>query len=79
MFLVHVLPLLTSLRWARHRLLSRLHHHAAARDAGQTTTEYALMLLGAVVLAVAFLTWATSSGRVGDLFDSVFDEIQDRM
>ena len=79
MFLVHVLPLLTSLRWARGRLLSRLHHHPGPGDAGQATAEYALVLLGAAVIAIALVTWATGSGRIGDLFDAVFDELQSRM
>ena len=78
MFLVHVLPLLTSLRWARGRLLSRLHQ-AGVGDAGQATAEYALVLLGAAVIAIALVTWATGSGRIGDLFDAVFDELQSRM
>jgi hypothetical protein len=79
MFLVHVLPLLTSLRRARDRLLCRLHHPARATDGGQATAEYALVLLGAAVIAIALITWATGSGRIGDLFDAVFDELQSRM
>jgi len=74
MFLVHVLSLLTSLRWVRHRLRTRL-----PTDAGQATAEYALVLLGAAVIAIALITWATGSGRIGDLFDAVFDELQSRM
>lgn len=77
MFLIHVLPLLTSLRLARDRLATRLHH--PAREAGQATVEYALILLGAAVIAIALITWATGSGRIGDLFDAVFDELQSRM
>lgn len=79
MFLIHVLPLLTSLRRARDRLLARVHRLPGTGEAGQATTEYALMLLGVVVIAVALLTWATTSGRIGDLFDAVFDEIESRM
>lgn len=49
------------------------------RDAGQATAEYALVLLGAAVVAIALITWATSSGRIGGLFNLVFDELQSRL
>ena len=48
-------------------------------EAGQATAEYALVLLGAAVVAVALITWATGSGRIGELFDAVFDELQGRL
>jgi len=48
-------------------------------DGGQATAEYALVLLGAAVVAIALVTWATGSGRIGALFDSVFDELQSRL
>ncbi|CAN5675236.1 MAG: DUF4244 domain-containing protein [Iamia sp.] len=54
----------------------RARHRA---EAGQATAEYALVLLGAAVVAIALITWATGSGRIGDLFDRVFDELQDRL
>jgi len=80
MFLIHVLPLLTSLRRARDRLLTRLDPDSGPTgEAGQATAEYALVLLGAAVIAIALITWATGSGRIGDLFDAVFDELQSRM
>lgn len=46
---------------------------------GQATAEYALVLLGAAVVAIALVTWATGSGRIGALFDAVFDELQSRL
>ncbi len=52
---------------------------APARERGQATAEYALVLLGAAVVAVALITWATGSGRIGALFDAVFDELQSRL
>ena len=76
MFLVHLIPLITGLRRARDRLVLRLRTQP---DAGQATAEYALVLLGAAVIAIALITWATGSGRIGDLFDAVFDELQTRM
>jgi Flp pilus assembly pilin Flp len=50
-------------------------------DPGQATTEYALILLAAAVIAVLVITWATAgggAGRIGDLFDSVFDGVLDK-
>ncbi len=75
---MQLLPLLTSLRLARDRLLARLRRSHPV-EAGQATAEYALVLLGAAVIAIALITWATGSGRIGDLFDAVFDELQSRM
>lgn len=53
----------------------------ASDDEGQATTEYALILLAAAVIAVLVITWATAgggAGRIGDLFDSVFDGVLDK-
>lgn len=58
---------------------TRLAVLARSGEAGQATAEYALVLLGAAVIAIALITWATGSGRIGDLFDAVFDELQSRM
>ncbi len=45
----------------------------AADESGQTTAEYAL-LTGAIALVVAAATaWATSTGKIGRLLDSVFN------
>ena len=56
---------------------------AATRgDEGQATTEYALVLLGAALIALLVVGWATSgggAGRVGDLFNRVIDSIADRV
>ena len=50
-----------------------------SHDGGQATAEYALVLLGAAIVAIALITWATGSGRIGELFDAVFDEIRSRL
>jgi hypothetical protein len=44
-------------------------------DAGQTTAEYGLVLLGAAGIAVLLVGWATKSGAVGKLFDVVMDSV----
>jgi len=49
---------------------------------GQATTEYALVLLGAGLIALILITWATTGGaegRIGQLFDSVIDTITSRI
>ena len=48
-------------------------------EAGQTTAEYALVLLGAATLALLLLAWATKSGQVGKLFELVFKAITDKL
>jgi Flp pilus assembly pilin Flp len=48
---------------------------------GQATTEYALILLVAAIIATLVITWATAgggAGRIGDLFDGIFDSILSR-
>ena len=52
-----------------------------ATDSGQATTEYAIVLLGAAVIALLIVAWATDgggAGRIGELFDSVFTNVLDR-
>ena len=61
----------------RPRLLSRFVH-TTRDDAGQATTEYALILLAAAVIAVLVIAWATAgggAGRIGELFDQVFEGV----
>ena len=40
-------------------------------EAGQTTAEYALVILGSAAIATLLLTWATKSGGLTNLFDMV--------
>ena len=44
-------------------------------EAGQTTAEYALVLLGAASVAVLLIAWVTHSGKIDDLFNTVFDQV----
>jgi Protein of unknown function (DUF4244) len=46
-----------------------------ADDRGQTTAEYALVMLGAAGVAMLLLGWATKSGAIGKLFDVVLSGI----
>ena len=43
--------------------------------AGQTTAEYALVILGAAAIATLLITWATNSHAVSSLFDKVVGKI----
>lgn len=43
--------------------------------AGQTTAEYALVILGAAAIGTLLIAWATKSHAVGKLFDEVIGKI----
>ena len=66
---LHVLGLL-----ARTRLLDRLDDTTAS-ERGQTTAEYALVLLGAAAVALLLAVWAKQGGTVGRLLDTIFDSL----
>ena len=51
-------------------LLSRLRG-----DRGQTSAEYALVLLGAASVALLVALWARDTDRIGKLLDTVVDSI----
>ena len=48
-------------------------------ERGQTSAEYALVLLGAATVALLVTMWAKKSNRVGGLLDAVFDDLVDRV
>lgn len=45
------------------------------REEGQTTAEYALVILAAAAIALVLLAWARSSGKLPAFFDSIIDAI----
>jgi hypothetical protein len=45
------------------------------RDDGQTTAEYALVILAAAAVAVVLIAWARSSGRLPQFFNQVIDSV----
>ncbi|HEU5083236.1 MAG TPA: DUF4244 domain-containing protein [Acidimicrobiales bacterium] len=47
----------------------------SGRERGQSTAEYALVLLGAATVAIVFLAWAGKTSRIGKLFDAVLDTV----
>lgn len=44
-------------------------------ERGQTTAEYALVILAAAAIAVALLVWARSTGKLPAFFDDIIDRI----
>jgi hypothetical protein len=44
-------------------------------EVGQSTAEYALVILGAVAIATLLITWATGSHAISKLFDSVIAKV----
>ena len=44
-------------------------------DAGQTTAEYALILIAAASIAVLVISWATKTDAIGKLFDLVLSHV----
>ena len=45
------------------------------REQGQTTAEYALVILAAAAVAVVLIAWARSSGKLPAFFDKIIDEV----
>lgn len=52
------------------RLCGLLH-----REEGQTTAEYALVILAAAAIAVVLIAWAHSSGKLPSFFDNIIDQV----
>ena len=51
---------------------------AGRGDRGQATAEYALVLLGAALVALLLIAWATAgggAGKIGQLLDAVLNTI----
>ena len=51
-------------------------------EIGQATTEYALVLLGAALVALLLIGWATAgggAGKIGHLLDHVLDAITSKI
>ena len=54
-------------------------HGRARSDRGQSTAEYALVLLGAASIALLLVAWATKTDKITDLLDGVIDQIVERV
>jgi hypothetical protein len=62
-------------RLDRLRSRARVVPNRAGWHAGQATAEYALVLLGVAAIALLLAAWAAKSGKVGQLFDAVIDQL----
>jgi hypothetical protein len=69
-----MLPILFTLESLVRR---RLRRARTTGEAGQTSAEYALVLLGAAMVAMLVVAWARSTGKVGDLLDGIVEDIID--
>jgi Flp pilus assembly pilin Flp len=57
-------------------LLRSAFAYTSSRDErGQSTAEYALLLLAAATIALIVVSWASGTGKIGELFDAVVDSI----
>jgi Flp pilus assembly pilin Flp len=72
-----------------YELMARLHgwylwhtRPLLREEDGQATTEYALVMLGAALVALMLVGWATAgggAGKIGRLFDRVIDTVIDKL
>ena len=44
-------------------------------ERGQTTAEYALVILAAAAIAIVLIAWARSSGKLPAFFDHIIDQL----
>ena len=44
-------------------------------ESGQTTAEYALVLLAAAAIAIVLINWATNNSALTDFFSSIISKI----
>lgn len=59
-------------------ILVRIHLAVIGRfrsESGQTSAEYALVLLGAAGVALLVALWAKDTDKIGALLDAVFDKV----
>ena len=45
-------------------------------ERGQATAEYALVMVAAATVAVALILWASTTGVLPDLFDSIIARVK---
>jgi hypothetical protein len=68
------------------RLVRRLVSRAVGRvgrpvgdDRGQATAEYGLVILAAGGIALGVIAWAAQTGSFTDLFESVIEQLTDKL
>ena len=55
--------------------LSLLTRRVRSKEEGQTTAEYALVILAAAAVAIVLIAWARSSGKLPSFFDKIIDQL----
>jgi hypothetical protein len=74
-----LVPLSTGLSTLMARAADRLAVAKVGPDRGQTTAEYALVLVGVAAIALLIVAWAADTNKIGRLLDSVLDSILDKV
>ena len=69
-----MLQILVLVHLAAHRAAARDHRRLVV-EGGQTSAEYALVLLGAAGVALLVGLWAGHTDKIGKLLDAVFDGV----
>lgn len=69
-----MLSILVSLQVLALRTTDRVRRRLAPDD-GQSTAEYALVLLGAAGVALLVVAWATKTDKVTRLLNAVLDRV----
>ncbi len=65
------MPLLFHYICTRMVSFSEIHRARRRNEFGQASVEYALVLLGAALVATLLISWATSTNLIGGLFDYI--------
>jgi Flp pilus assembly pilin Flp len=63
------------LLWSWYLSLASFVRTSLAKEEGQTTAEYALVILAAAAIAVVLIAWAKSSGKLPAFFDTIIDTV----
>jgi hypothetical protein len=82
LLLIYVHTLTASHGMADHLIAEHRSDVPRGADRGQATTEYALVLLAAAMVALLVIAWASSGGgaaRISQLFNRVIDAVISRV
>lgn len=52
-----------------------VHSHALRSQSGQATAEYALVMVAAAVVALALISWATTTDMLPSFFNTVMQKV----
>lgn len=73
-----MLKMFVSLQVLALSAAGRVRRRAAAQH-GQSTAEYALVLLGAAGVALLLIAWVTKTDKITRLLDGVLDRVLDQV